>query len=91
MLSCWHDLLFIFVSYCFTCFCFIRGALPLWFGGLKFSQRLPLCVLCGCGTGRFHEQSQCFPVGMICSFFLSPSVLSASVLSGELYPCGLGD
>ena len=31
---------------------------------------VPLSVsLWWCGTGGFQEQSQCFPVGMICFFF----------------------
>ena len=27
-------------------------------------------------SGRFQEHSQCFPVGLICSFFLSPKIVS---------------
>ena len=35
-----------------------------------------------CGIGGFEEQSQCFPVGMICSFFYSPTILSSSSFHG---------
>ena len=35
-----------------------------------------------CWTGGFYEQSQCFLVRLICSFFLSPTILSFSSFHG---------
>ena len=37
--------------------------------------------------GRFYEQNHCFPVGLICSFFLSPTIFFLSSVDGLAVWC----